>query len=130
MYIIVTILSIIFGVIIMDWHTRMVFMARVYLRKHHHGKTWKRAHMHYKSNWSLCQRLLWIPMFKEQYENKYKTLAYLSYFYVFVALTTIVCFLLNELVYKNVLFWHYSMIAFAITTILRAIYNNVIAKGM
>ena len=79
MGIFLTITFIILSFAFIDWHARSVFMARAYPRRYGHGKSWNRAHKHYKTNWTFLQRMLWIPMFKEEYEDKYRFIAYLSF---------------------------------------------------
>ncbi|MBQ5363340.1 MAG: hypothetical protein IIU63_08330 [Clostridia bacterium] len=64
---------------ILDLWARACFLAVGYTRVHHHGKTWKRATRHYKTNWKLWQRLLWIPAFAEAYPAKCRALAILAY---------------------------------------------------
>ena len=59
------------GALFMDWHARRVFIARGYCRRYGHGKSWNRAHKHYKTNWSILERMIWMPVFKEWYENKF-----------------------------------------------------------
>ena len=106
----------------------MVFMARGYPGKYGHGKTWKRAHAHYKKTWTLAQRLLWLPVFKEVYVTTYRNMAYMSYIHAGVGGITIMVFLLNELVFPDPTFWHYVFTAFGALTILRFIHSNHIAR--
>ena len=79
MYRFFVIFMIVFMNIFEDWHAKMVFLARGYPRRNGHGKSWNRAYKHYKTNWTLVQRLLWIPLFKENYEQKYRDIAIFSY---------------------------------------------------
>lgn len=129
MYIAGIIIIAVLGLLIMDWHARMVFMARGYCGKRGHGKTWKRARAHYKSHWTFLQRMFWIPVFKEYYESKYRFLAYSTYVHAFFTLFTIVIFLVDELVLLNLYFWHYVFIAYTIIIIFRYIYNDTVARG-
>lgn len=119
--IILTICSVLF----VDWHARMVMLARVYA----HGKTWNRARRHYKKHWTLLQRLFWTPLFKEPYSSAYRMIAYFSYMHVILALSTIIGFLLNEFVFLDVDFWHYIFLAMTIIIILRAIYDDAVVRG-
>ena len=64
MYVLGVILIIVCPFFFIDWHARMVIIARAYPRKYSHGKSWKRAHKHYKSNWTLVERLLCPPLTK------------------------------------------------------------------
>ena len=71
--------------IILDLWARACFLAVGYTRVYHHGKTWKRSTRHYKANWTVWQRLLWIPVFAEAYPAKYRALAILSYLHCALA---------------------------------------------
>ena len=122
------ILLILICIAFFDWHARMVFMARGYPRKYGHGKTWKRAHAHYKKSWTLAQRLLWLPVFKETYVDTYRHMAYIAYAHAIFALITITAFLINEFVFPEPTFWHYVFTGFAIFTILRFFHTNHIAR--
>jgi hypothetical protein len=119
-----------------DWHARMVFMARAYPRRYGHGKSWKRAHKHYKTNWTFLQRMLWIPMFKEVYEDKYRFIAYLSYVHVTLTLVTlaffiisVICFPTSQIGFPTSKIWFYEFIVYSVFFILRFIYDNAIARG-
>ena len=112
-----------------DWHARMVFIATVYPRRYGHGKTWKRAQKHYKENWSLLERILWLFAFKESYEGKHRAIAYLSYIHFFFTILTICCFLLCDIFFPNSKVWIYEFIAYAIFMFSRFIYNNAIGQG-
>ena len=68
------------------WYSRLVFIASGYCRRYGHGKTWKRAHKHYKTNWTFLQRLFWVMVFKEQYESDFCLLAYFAYLQSFFAI--------------------------------------------
>ena len=67
---------------------------------------------HYKANWTLLQRLLWLPLFKEWYEDKYRFMVYLSYIHAVFALLTIIIFLADELSLINVILWHYVFVGY------------------
>ena len=114
---------------VIDWHARFVFVFGIYPRRYGHGKSGGRAFKHYKKNWSLFQRLLWIPVFKEAYETKHRIVAYLSYTHTFIALLTITFFLLEEFVIRNSDFWVKLYVVFAILVILRFIYDNDLGRG-
>ena len=112
----------------MEWHARWVFVTTGYPRKHGHGKTWKRANKHYKTHWSFIQRMLWIPVHKEVYEDKYKFMACLSYVHAIITFIAIVSFLLNEFVIVTFKFWQYVYVCFAVFSLLRFIYNDSIGR--
>ena len=129
MYRLYTIFIIALSVIFEDWHARMVFMARAYPRRYGHGKSWNRAHKHYKENWTLVQRLLWIPLFKEAYEEKYRLFAFLSYIQSSLALITSGVFLVCDYFFPDSKFWVYVFVVYAIFFMLRVIYTDYIARG-
>jgi hypothetical protein len=54
------------------------------------GKDIKEIKKHYKTTWTLKQRVLWIPVFRNCFNRKYKILAYLSYFSFFVLVVSII----------------------------------------
>ena len=118
---------IVFPALFFDWHARMVFMARVYPRRYGHGKSWNRAHKHYKTNWTFWQRLFWIPVFKEHYEDKYRLMAYLSYAHDAFALVMIISFLVDEFLLSNVYFWHYMYGGYIGFFCLRYIHSDAVA---
>ena len=111
-----------------DWHAKMVFLARGYPRRYGHGKSWNRAYKHYKTNWTLVQRLLWVPLFKEKYEQKYRDIAILSYIQLSFTLIMIGVFLINVYCFPSSKFWIYTFIVYAFFWMLRFIYNNHIAR--
>lgn len=123
------IIGIIFPFLILDWHARGVFVYTVYPRRYGHGKSGNRAFKHYKANWSIIQRLLWIPLFNEWYETKYRIIAYFSYTHAFITLLTIVCFLLEEFVISSSGFWVKIYVLFAVLSIIRFIYDNDLGRG-
>lgn len=79
-----------------DWRARLVFIAEAYCGKYGHGKSWNRAHKHYKTHWKFWQRICWIPVFKERYDDKFRFLAYCSYFHLTVTLITMICMLVFQ----------------------------------
>lgn len=121
------ILCIILPFLFFDWHARMVFISVGYRRRYGHGKSWNRAHKHYKNNWSFLERMLWLVLFKEPYENKYKMLAYLSYVHAFLTIVTICCSLISLNLFPNSKIWVYEFIVYNIFWISRFIYSNNIA---
>jgi len=129
MYNLLFIFTIVFQLLFFDWHARMVFMARAYVRKYGHGKSWKRAHKHYKSNWNFVQRLLWVPMFKEVYESKHKTIAYLSFVHYFFAIATVLFYLFSTIFFTNSKMWIYEYYGYSLFGVFRFIYDNAIARG-
>lgn len=125
MYVVGTILMFIVPLLVDDWHARIVFIATGYPRRYGHGKSFKRAKKHYKSNWTLIQRLLWIPLFKEEYETKYRAMAYLSYLHSALTLIGITCFLIDEFVLvSNTTFWHYVFCVVALFFMARFVYDS------
>ena len=129
MHIIGTALVIIVTFLICDWHARMVFLARAYPRRYGHGKTWKRATKHYKTRWTLLQRLLWLHVFKEKYEDKYVAFAYISYIHLVLTFIT-ACFSVVALAwYPESRIWIYVFIAYAIFMFFRIVYTDIIATA-
>ena len=79
-----------------DWRARLTFIGEAYRGKYGHGKSWNRAQKHYKTHWTFWQRLCWIPVFKERYDDKFRFLAYCSYFHLMVTVVTIICMLVFQ----------------------------------
>ena len=79
-----------------DLHARWVFIACAYVRVHHHGKTFKRASRHYKTNWSFAKKLFWIPVFAEHYAPKYRAMAILSFIHYTVTAVTLALFIMAD----------------------------------
>ncbi len=73
--------------------------------------------------------MLWIPVFKEKYENKYRALAYGAYMQSGLACLSNICFLLNEFVFNDFQFWHYVMIVFWASTVVRLVYVGFVATA-
>ena len=120
---------IIFSFLFLDWHARYIFVATGYPRRYGHGKSFNRAKKHYKSNWTLTQRLLWIPLFKEEYEDKYRIMAYLSYINFSLMLITGVSFLVvSNYFFENIRSWVYVFVVYHVFCILQFIYNNSIGR--
>lgn len=128
MHIWFTIILIIFSFVVWDWHARMAFIANKYCRCYGHGKTWNRAYKHYKTHWTLLERLLWLPVFKEKYDGDTRLLVYLSYIHLVFAIIATVFFLVGELVYKNMLVWKYVVIGYFIYTLIRYFYNSAFGR--
>ena len=129
MGIFLTITFIILSFAFIDWHARSVFMARAYPRRYGHGKSWKRAHKHYKTNWTFLQRMLWIPMFKEEYEDKYRFIAYLSFAHMALTVVTLAFFIISIICFPNSKIWIYEFLGYSVFWLLRFIYDNAIARG-
>ena len=130
------IIGVICPLFLTDWHARMVIIARAYCRRYGHGKSWKRAHKHYKTNSTFLQRMLWIPMFKEEYEDKYRFIAYLSFAHMALTLVTlaffiisVICFPTSQIGFPNSKIWIYEFLGYSVFWILRFIYDNAIARG-
>ena len=130
MYIIFIILCLVFAFLFADWHARYVFVARGYCRRYGHGKSFNRAKKHYKSHWSFIQRMLWIPIFNEIYESRYKMMAIFSYIHFVLTLIAILCLLIDEFAYTNNEFWMYSFIVVSSWFLVRFIYDNdIVARA-
>ena len=128
-YIFYMILFIVSATAVMDWYSRLVFLARGYPRRYGHGKSWGRATKHYKANWSFVKRILWIPVFKEWYETKFRFLAYLAYVHFSIGAIFATVFLIDELLLFEVYFWHYFLFAFVGITLFRFVYADYVAIG-
>ena len=113
----------------LEWHARGVFIACAYCRRYGHGKSYNRANRHYKSNWTFSQRMLWIPMFREYYEDKYKIIAYLSYIHATICFLCVALFLVSVAYFPNEELWGYEMLFYLIVFLIRFIYDNAIARG-
>ena len=112
-----------------DWRARTVFLVRAYRRKYGHGKSWNRAHRHYKTNWTFWQRICWIPVFKEKYDNKYRFLAYLTYIHFILTVTTIIAMLVAQFVFDdNKLFVDITWVD-RIFSLFRVVHNEATARG-
>ncbi len=130
MYKIYFISGVILLFLLFDWQARMVFMARAYPGRYGHGKSWNRAHKHYKQNWSLFERILWLFVFREYYEGKYKAFAYLSYIHAFLAAITVCFFWVSIKIFPDSRVWVYEFIGYSVFTLSRFIYNDSIARGI
>ena len=98
-----------------DWYSRSTFISSGYCNRYGHGKSWKRAHKHYKTNWTFWQRMFWMPVFKEPYESDFRLLAYFSYLQSFLSIVFYVLFIVSDIyfpeskVYKYVLYVFYAI---------------------
>ena len=119
---------IILSSLIFDFLARETFIAVGYSRCYGHGKTWKRAHRHYKSNWNFWQRLLWIPVFKEPYESDFKILAVTGLIQYILMPITYVCFVVGYNHFYESKIWLYVFIAFWIFVLLRFVYEDHIGR--
>ena len=127
MYILGVILVIVCPFLLIDWHARGAIIARAYRRRYGHGKSWKRAHKHYKTNWTIVERLLWIPLFKEWYERKYRTIAILSYVHFALMIVTLCVSCVSLILSPNSKLWVYEFGIYTLFWMFRFIYNNAIA---
>ena len=120
--------------LIMEWHARGVFVAIAYPRKYGHGKSFMRAQKHYKKNWSFIERMLWVPVFKEKYEDKYVAFAYISYIHCFLCIFSI-CYFLVYLLHFPLLdyperkIWGYELAVYTVCSVLRYIYSSAVGSG-
>ena len=119
---------IILPVFIVDFHARGVFIATAYPRKYGHGKTWKKARKHYKSNWSFFERMLWLVVFKEYYDTKYRMLAYFAYAHFLSAIITVCCFLISINFFPDSKIWIYIFAANGILWMARVVYDDAVGR--
>lgn len=128
MYIIGVLSMIILPFVFFDWHARNVFMACAYRRRYGHGKSWNRAYRHYKTNWTFFQRILWIPLFKEKYDDKYRNIAYLSYIHFGLMIFSSVFSVIYLQFFENSKNWIYVFICYFVFEVFRFIYDNALAR--
>ena len=119
---------IILPVFVFEVHARGVFIATAYPRKYGHGKTWKKARKHYKSNWSFFERMLWLVVFKEYYDTKYRMLAYFAYAHFLSAIITVCCFLISINFFPDSKIWIYVVNGYAVFILLRFIYDDAVGR--
>ena len=112
-----------------DWHARAMFVACGYCRCYGHGKSFNRAKKHYKTNWAWWQRMMWLPIIKEQYEAKYRTMVCLSYVHFLLTFVVVCWFLLSEFVFKEIKFWHYAFATAVVFFIVRFIYDSSVGRS-
>ena len=79
----------------LEWYLRGTFIVVAYANKKGHKKSGRQATRHYKKNWSLLQRLLWVPVFKEGYGGDWKIMVLLSYVDFVSTLVWIVFIVIN-----------------------------------
>ena len=120
--------TLVISLLFWDWHARAVFVATGYPRRYGHGNSGNRARKHYKSNWTFLQRLIWIPVFMEWYESKYRIMAYMSYVHYALTAIAIAGFLIDELLLDNITFWHYIYAIYLLFLFIRFIYTNAIGR--
>ena len=101
-----------------DWITRMSYISQDYSRRDGHGKSWHRASTHYKKNWSLRQRLLFIPIFRDCRQARFRWFAYLAYIHHFWLWVTLGFFVANRFFQAPVIV-DYFMLVFCYLTLLR-----------
>ena len=107
------------------WYSRSVFIACGYCRRYGHGKSWKRAHKHYKTNWSFWQRIFWVPVFKESYESDFRLMAYFAYLLSLFSIVLSVSFVLD--IYHSIAMRCVGLVYCAIVLI-RYIHADYIAR--
>ena len=111
-----------------DYLSRYIFVAIIYKRRYDHGKTWKKAYNHYKKSWAFCERMLWVPVFKEAYSFKIRLLAYLAYvhtvMFLFASVVTIISMFLS--VDSSFAFCIYFI--FFSFSLIRLIWNSYVAN--
>lgn len=124
MYIIPILLSIVGQFLMLEFQGRMIFVFVIYPRKHKHGKTANRAKKHYKANWTFMQRLFWIPVFKEEYEPRYKWMGIFFYIHLFFTIITLIVILITHIITYDPLVWLPIYVIGHIVFLVRFIYNN------
>ena len=115
--------------VVFEWYSRMVFISHVYARRNGHGKSWKRAKKHYKTNWSFWERIVWKPIFSEFYERNFKRLGIFSYIHFVFALATIVCFLINEFRFPCRIVWQPVFSIYFVFSVFRYLHTNAVATN-
>lgn len=119
----------IFAWLFVEWHARCVFVSTGYPRRYGHGKSGKRAYTHYKKNWSFVERMLWIPVFKEEYESKYREMAYFSYAHtLFVAIMEFCTFICINFLLSNIKRFICFIIIYFVVFIVRFCHSNAIGR--
>ena len=114
---------------VFEWHAKCIFMAVGYPRRYGHGKSWNRAIKHYKKNWSFCQRMLWIPVFKEHYESDFRFLAYFSYIHFISTIVTSVLVSVLLFLFFPLSVLRYPVIVYYALTLLRYIYTVYVLRN-
>ena len=126
----------IFGILLaLEWWSKSIFLNG-YRRKYGHGKSARRAGRHYKTSWTLLQRLFWVPLFKDEkdrYEAKYRWLAYFSW--IHDAIGIIASISLNVEYYDFYRFGEIGsftgvmILAFSYMALWRIVYIPYVARG-
>ena len=98
-------LFILFELIICDFWARSAFLSGGYILQYPYLKNLNEARKQYKNNWSLFQRLFWIPVFKEKYKNRIHLLAFSSYIHCVWAFSIYLCLILCDLYFPNSILW-------------------------
>lgn len=129
MYIYLICLSIILCYLIIDLHGRLVFLYRGYPKRYGHGKTGKKYTKHYKTNWTLFQRIFWIPVFREKYESKFEVIAFLSYIHAILSVLTLTCFLVEDLILKQVYLWKYVYVINTAFVLIKFRYQVAVSRS-
>ena len=130
-YILIGHILMVAGFLACDWRARTIFVALAYPRKYGHGKSWNRAHKHYKTHWTFWQRILWIPVFKEKYEDKYRSLAYLTYIHIVVTIGTIIAMLVAQFVFDDLYLERMRYVTYpdCCLVLIRVVHNEATARG-
>jgi len=120
-----------FTFLFLEWHAKAVFVWIVYSRRYGHGKSATRAAKHFRKNWTFLQRMLWAPVFKEDYDIIFRMMAYLSYTHFIVTVLTAICFVVMHYIMKlDDKIFLYPFIAWSIVTFVRLVYDqDYIARG-
>ena len=112
-----------------EFHAKGVFLCKGYPRRHGHGKSGVRSDKHYKENWTLWQRLLWIPVFKESYPSDFRIMAYLSYIHFAWCIICIICTVIGIRHFLDSMVWKYHFIAYAAFTLFRYIHDDDVLRA-
>ena len=129
MHLILFPLVVVSAAMVLDFWARMVFLMVVYPRRYGHGKTGKRVTKHYKNNWTLLQRLLWVPAFKEYYEGEYRALAVFSYIQYIYGTFINVLFWVSMAFFPDSKIWIYAYGVYVLLIFVRIFHNNGVARG-
>ena len=113
----------------MDIHGRLCFVYSAYPKVYGHGNRAKKSTQHYKTHWTLWQRLIWAPVFKERYDVSFELIAILFYIHTVFFIVATVVFLVGDLVYQSVDFYRLVVVWYSIYTILKFLYQALVSRS-
>lgn len=119
-----TLILVVGAFLALEFQGRLIFVMVIYPRKHKHGKTANRAKRHYKANWTFFQRMFWVPVFKEEYETRYKWLGVFFYIHLISTIISFICILIIHIKTQDPHDWLWIHIANTVVFHVRFIYNN------